>query len=60
MSKVNAAIVLFGLFIVFGLANDQASDTQMLVALGLAIAIGVYSLVASSVYRSKQLKKEQQ
>lgn len=59
MSKLNCAIVFVGLFLVFGLANDQASNTQLLVALCLAIAIGLYSLVASSSYRSKQIKKEQ-
>lgn len=60
MSKVNAAIVFVGLFVVAGLANDQASNTQLFVALGLAIVLGVYSLIASSVYRSKKLNKEQQ
>lgn len=60
MSRINAIIILVGLLIVIGLANDQASVTQMWIALGLAIVLGVYSLIASSVYRSKKLNKEQQ
>lgn len=60
MSKISSIIVFLGLFLVAGLANEQASDTQLLVALALAIVIGIYSLISSYGYRTKQINKDQQ